>query len=198
MPKISDARRDARRNQILEAARRAFAAKGYQHTSMADIIAETGLSTGAIYGHFEGKGELFKAAARFVMARRTADLVAAAAEGDPPSPAEVLDIMLTGLQADGLDLRLLVQLWGESTVDPEVRDVVNTAVRSLRGAFQDALRRWYEADPERRAPDGVDVAVEQVLPVFLGLGQGFIVQAVILDDFDPQVYLDGAHRILPH
>lgn len=197
MPKISDARRDARRNEILEAAVRAFGTKGYQHTSMADVVAEAGLSTGAVYGHFEGKRELFTAVARNLLVRRNEDLVEAAADNDPPSPAEVLEIMLTGVLDEGLDLRLLVQLWGESTVDPEVRAVVNAAVGTLREALGAALRRWFEAHPEH-APDGVDVTVGRLLPVFTGLGQGFIVQSAMFDDFDPRAYLDSARRILPH
>lgn len=197
MPKISDARRDARRNQILEAAQRAFAAKGYQHTSMAEVIAEAELSTGAVYGYFDGKRDLFAAVARQVLGRRNADLVAAAADGSPPAPAEVLEIVLDGTRSEGLDLRLLVQLWGEATVDPEMRDVVNAGVKVLRGAFAAALRRWFEVHPEH-APDGADVAAENLVPVLMGMGQGFIFQSAMLDGFDSRAYLDGARRILPH
>lgn len=196
MPKISEARRDARRAEIIEAARRAFAAKGYQHTSMADVIAEAGLSTGAVYGHFEGKRELFTAVARSVLARRNADLVEAAADGDPPDPGDVLEIVIRGVLGEGLDLGLLVQLWGEATVDPEMRAVVNAGVATLRTAFSAALRLWFEAYPDR-APDGVEVAVERLVPVLMGLGQGFMFQSAMLDGFDGQAYLDGARRILP-
>lgn len=196
MPKISEARRDARRAEIVDAARRAFATKGYQHTSMADVIAEAGLSTGAVYGHFEGKRELFTAVARSVLARRNADLVEAAADGDPPDPTEVLEIVLTGVLGEGMDLGLLVQLWGEATVDPEMRAVVNDGVSTLRSAFAGALRHWFEAYPDR-APDGVEVAVDRLVPVLMGLGQGFIFQSAMLDGFDGRAYLDGARRILP-
>jgi AcrR family transcriptional regulator len=197
VPKISDARRDARRNEIVAAAQRAFTAKGYQHTSMADVIAEAGLSTGAVYGHFEGKRELFAAVARYVLGRRNADLVEAAADGDPPAPPEVLEIVIKGVLSEDFDPRLLVQLWGEATVDPEMREVFNSGVGVLRAAFTAALGRWFEAHPEH-APDGVDVAVAGLLPVFMGMGQGFILQSVMFDDFDAEAYLDGVRRILPH
>jgi AcrR family transcriptional regulator len=197
VPKISDARRDARRNEILDAARRAFAAKGYQHTSMADVIAEAELSTGAVYSYFEGKRDLFAAVARHVLGRRNADLVEAAADGTPPAPAEVLEIVLDGVLSEGLDLRLLVQLWGEATVDPEMRNVVNAGVKVLRAAFVAALRRWFEVHPEH-APDGADVAAEQLVPVLMGMGQGFIFQSAMLDGFDRASYLDEVRRLLPH
>ncbi|MFC8798278.1 TetR/AcrR family transcriptional regulator [Promicromonospora sp. NPDC057138] len=197
MPKISDARRDARRAEIVDAARRAFTAKGYQHTSMADVIAEAGLSTGAVYGYFEGKRDLFAAVARNVLGRRNADLVEAASDGSPPAPAEVLEIVLDGVLSEGLELRLLVQLWGEATVDPEMRDVVNTGVKVLRSAFVAALRRWFEVHPEH-APDGPDAAAEDLVPVLMGMGQGFIFQSAMFDGFDRAAYLDGARRLLPH
>ena len=50
MPKVSEQHREARRDQIVDAALRCFSRKGFQRTSMADIIAESGLSAGAIYG----------------------------------------------------------------------------------------------------------------------------------------------------
>jgi TetR/AcrR family transcriptional regulator, transcriptional repressor for nem operon len=44
---------------ILVAAEQLFAKKGYNGTSMNDIVNESGLSKGAIYGHFENKERLF-------------------------------------------------------------------------------------------------------------------------------------------
>jgi hypothetical protein len=32
----------------------------------------------------------------------------------------------------------------------------------------------------------------------MGMGQGFILQSVMFDDFDAQAYLDGVRRLLPH
>ena len=42
MPKITDAHRESRRDQILDAALACFAERGFQATSMADIIAASG------------------------------------------------------------------------------------------------------------------------------------------------------------
>lgn len=197
MPKISEARRAARRAEILDAARRVFTDKGYQRASMAAVIDEAGLSTGAVYGYFEGKRELFAAVARDILGRRDEDLTAAAADGHPPAPAEVLEIVLNGVLSEGPDLRLLLQLWGEATVDPEMRDVVNGGVAVLRQAFVRALRRWFEVHPEH-APDGAEEAAVALLPVLMGMGQGYIVQSAMFDDFDSRAYLDGVRRILPH
>ena len=62
MPKISEEQRQARRNQIVSAVWRCFLRKGFQGTSLDDIIRESGLSSGAVYTHFTGKEELVLAA----------------------------------------------------------------------------------------------------------------------------------------
>lgn len=46
---------------ILDVATRLFVEKGYEHTSLQDIINETKLSKGAIYHHFSSKEEIFEA-----------------------------------------------------------------------------------------------------------------------------------------
>lgn len=49
------------RDSILQVARKNFAFNGYFGTSMDSIVKGTGLSKGAIYWHFKGKKELFRA-----------------------------------------------------------------------------------------------------------------------------------------
>ena len=53
---------EERRAQIIEAALACFTCKGYANTTMDDIVAESGLSKGAIYWYFKGKDDLFQAA----------------------------------------------------------------------------------------------------------------------------------------
>jgi TetR/AcrR family acrAB operon transcriptional repressor len=49
------------RNRILDAAEQVFYDKGVSRTSLADIAAQAGVTRGAIYWHFENKGDLFTA-----------------------------------------------------------------------------------------------------------------------------------------
>jgi AcrR family transcriptional regulator len=53
---------DPLRDQLLDAAARVFAAKGYSGTKIQDIVREAGLSTGAVYGRFRSKDELLREA----------------------------------------------------------------------------------------------------------------------------------------
>ena len=59
MPKISDEAKQARREAILDAARRCFAEHGYEGATVARLEAGTGLSRGAIFNYFESKEQLF-------------------------------------------------------------------------------------------------------------------------------------------
>ncbi len=52
---------EERRNQILEAALRVFARAGFRETRMDDIVAESGLSKGALYWYFKSKDDIITA-----------------------------------------------------------------------------------------------------------------------------------------
>ena len=57
---------EVRRAELIDCAQRLFLAKGYERTTINDVIAATGLSKGAFYHHFRAKEDLLEAiAARF-------------------------------------------------------------------------------------------------------------------------------------
>jgi AcrR family transcriptional regulator len=75
VPKVPEDQLTARRGEILDAARRAFARHGYEGATVKVLEAETGLSRGAIFHHFRDKEALFLALAE-EDAARTAEVVA--------------------------------------------------------------------------------------------------------------------------
>jgi AcrR family transcriptional regulator len=54
-------RTEATTAQLVEAARRLFAADGYEATSLDDVVAAAGVTKGALYHHFGSKRDLFRA-----------------------------------------------------------------------------------------------------------------------------------------
>jgi AcrR family transcriptional regulator len=52
-------KRDRTRAQLLEAARSLIREKGYEHTTLEAIAERAGMTTGAIYGNFKNRDELF-------------------------------------------------------------------------------------------------------------------------------------------
>lgn len=63
MPRVSQDHLDARRWQILDGARAAFARHGYEGATVRILEEEIGLSRGAIFHHFADKAALFMALA---------------------------------------------------------------------------------------------------------------------------------------
>jgi AcrR family transcriptional regulator len=63
VPRVSQDQLDARRQEILAAARAAFARYGYEGATVRRLEEQTGLSRGAIFHHFRDKDSLFLAVA---------------------------------------------------------------------------------------------------------------------------------------
>jgi AcrR family transcriptional regulator len=61
MPKRSEEHLQARRDQILDGARRAFSRYGYEGATVAKLEQEIGLSRGAIFNYYPSKLDLFVA-----------------------------------------------------------------------------------------------------------------------------------------
>ena len=60
MPKATEEHRATQRQRILDAAITVIQRKGLASTTMGEIIKESGLSAGAIYGYYAGKDELIR------------------------------------------------------------------------------------------------------------------------------------------
>ena len=60
MPRITAEHEAEKRQHILAAARRVFVAKGFHEASIDDVVAESGVSVGAIYNYYGGKDELIR------------------------------------------------------------------------------------------------------------------------------------------
>jgi AcrR family transcriptional regulator len=196
MPKVSEQHREARRDQIVDAALLCFAGKGFHRTSMADIISRSGLSAGAIYLHFDGKQQIALAVAQRILGNRMIEFGARLREdGELPAPSSMLRLMMTGLTSEVRDPRLLVQLWGEAVTDPEVSQMLGPIFAEVQRVMGPYLARW---GTERRGltQDAAAAWAGDLIPVFLGLGQGYILQSTLLPGFDADRYFAGVARLL--
>ena len=195
MPKVSDAHRESRRDQITDAALRSFAKNGFQRTSMADIIAESGLSAGAIYGHFESKQQIAHAVAQRVLGNRIVELREQMREGALPDPDEVIGFLTAGIQRDLPDPSVLVQLWGESVHDEEISSLVSKVFAEIKGNLTPYLAAWAQQKRGLSPADALAWA-DTVLPVMLAFAQGYIVQSALLPGFDRERYLAAIRAVI--
>ena len=151
MPRISAARANAQRERILDAALTCLAREGFHAATMQDIVAESGLSPGAIYGYFTGKTEVVMAIAseRHAMERQRMQQALAAADLDT-SLVRLVEGFVLGLRdpQEKTWRRLAVQLWAESLSNPRLKREalagVSQAVEILSPMIRAAQRegRW--------------------------------------------------------
>ena len=87
------AHRPSRRNDIIDAAIRQFARKGFVDASISDVAEEADVVVTAVYYHFSGKEELFSAAVNRVFQSISGE-VAAARGDDQPGDAASLDAVI--------------------------------------------------------------------------------------------------------
>lgn len=196
MPRVTEEYRTARRDEIAEAALRVFRRKGFQAASMADIIAESGLSAGAIYGYFPSKSEIVRATATRIVGARVLDVERLATQEPLPAPAQVVRVLMTGVQRELGDPRILVQLWGEAMTDPALLGLAAGVVARIRGTFEHYLAEWHSRTNGLDEDAAAALAVEQA-PLFVSACQGCIIQSGLFEDFDRDGYLDQLDRYLP-
>ena len=161
MPRITAARASAQRERILDAALTCFAREGFHAATMQDIVAESGLSPGAIYGYFKGKTDVVMAIAseRHAMERRRMEHALAASDLDT-SLVRLTEGFVLGLRdpQEKKWRRLAVQLWAESLCSPRLKREavagVTQAVEVLSPMIGNAQRegRWpAHLDPDSAA-----------------------------------------------
>ena len=177
MPKVSEQYRDARREQILAAARRCFLRDGFHGTSMQDLFAESGLSSGAFYRYFAGKDELIIAIAQDNF-RDVAAMIHSVAQQDGVSLgdalADVLELINARHAEQGLGA-LAVQVWAEALRNPRLAEEFAGLLGQLHAEVAVVVRRHQTAGT---LPAGVDP--DALTSVLIGTVPGHIVQLSLL------------------
>ncbi|MBF6074769.1 TetR/AcrR family transcriptional regulator [Nocardia beijingensis] len=196
MPRVTEEHLERRRQQIMDAARRCFARKGFYETSMQDVFTESGLSAGAVYRYFKSKDELITAlATETTVALRIA--IDQAIHRDPlPTPAELITVIAEEVvRRSGPDgpVRLAPQAWALALVHPGAAVMVRETMLAMRALWVTYAERMRDKGwlPE-------DADVDAVAKAIIGLLPGFILQHLILGDLDPQTLARGVRTLLPY
>lgn len=145
-PRPRRRRKEARPDEIIDAALALFGEFGFGATRLEDVARRAGVSKGTLFVYFAGKDELFRAVARRVLATHLERLRTAAADLDRPL-AELVPTLLgqaarigrTGLPGMA---RLLI---GESRTFPDLARVWHEEVASkVLGLLTTAIARAQE------------------------------------------------------
>jgi AcrR family transcriptional regulator len=194
MPKITQEQATKRRQQIVEAAYRCFARKGFHNATMRDIYAEAELSPGAIYHYFNSKEEIIEASFAFDYERGLPVFERSAANPDALAALdELVEFFFAGLEsaaAVGAD-RVNIQGWGEALHNPRLLAPLHNSLRDFRDQLAQLIRRGQAAgqiDPQLE-PDAVG---EVVLSTYFGL----YLQKALIPELDVSRYKDAAMALL--
>jgi len=165
---------DDKRQQILAAAVRVFAAQGYEASRVGDVAREAGVAYGLVYHYFGSKDAVLEAVFREQWGRLLAAVALAEETGEtaPEQLELVVKIVLRAWRDDPDLVRLLVR---EITRSPHIQDEldeIGQAFASLerivsRGQEEGTLRRDVDA---RIAAFMLYGAMEEVLTGWV-LGQ---------------------------
>jgi AcrR family transcriptional regulator len=190
MPKISEAQRETRRQQILEAAMRCFARDGFHNTTTADIVRESGVSQGALYLYFENKDDIIVALADD---RHQSEAIISALAQSEQDPVRGL-LSLIELYGSGLSdaariqaRRVGIQGWAEALRSPRIRDSVVEGHASVRAAIVRLIERAQHTGQIRP-----DVDPEALSRVLAALFQGLVLQMA----WDEQVDLHACGQVV--
>lgn len=188
MPKIGDAKRDARRRQIFDAALACFSEAGFHQTGMADIVRRSGLSHGAVYLYFPSKEDIIEALAVDRHRGEAALNAAALANADPLDALRSLarSYALSLIDPAGETLRRVgVNGWAEALRNDRVRTAVLEGAEAARFTLCPLI--------ERLAPDiDCDVGARLLVAMF----QGMTLQAVWGEPIDVEAALAALDRML--
>ena len=187
MPKVTQQHRDARREQILAAARRCFLRDGFHATSMQDLFAEAGLSSGAVYSYFASKDDVIVAIAEENM-RGVTEMITAAAAQHPGRPAgavlaDIMDMVRAQDAETGLG-KLTVIVWSEALRNPSLAARFTDMVTQIRASLAEVIEQGSQSLPADTLP--ADTLPADTLPAdtlaatLACLLPGYLLQLAIL------------------
>lgn len=203
MPRITDARRIEKRAAIVAAARRCFSRDGFHQTSMPDIAAEAGVSTGAPYRYFAGKDDLILEIAGDAFHVIFQPLERAVEQGDALSLRDLVRASVSrasepmAVDSAGQPvsveelLRCAVQSWGELLRNEALR------ARAVKG-FDTMRERMAQSLRLGQAVGIVDAGldIDRSARVIMAILHGFVLQRTAFGLRDVHAFLDDVEVAL--
>jgi len=176
--------KETRRRQILDAALAAFAANGYDKTTMEDIRIASDVSKGTLYLYFDSKESLFAGVVEFMFQNLLAYLEEMTPASESLSAAEKFQAFLLALnevfeqddQRVGLYTDFFVQAWQLDSVRDVLAEAYHRYIAVLAGMVQEGID----------AGEFRDTDAEIMARIILGTLDGVLLQKLLgPTDFKP-------------
>ena len=171
MPKITDAQKESRRQQILDAALRCFSRDGFHGTTTADIVRESGVSQGTLYLYFATKEDIVVALADD---RHQGEAFLSALAQSEPDPVQGLMLMIELYgkslpDQQRLDQRRVgIQGWAEALRNPRIHASATQGLSAVREAIVRLIEKGRQTG-QIRSDAHPDALARILIAVFQGL-----------------------------
>jgi AcrR family transcriptional regulator len=189
MGRVAGLTSEQTRQRILDGAAEVFAEQGFEGARTADIGRAAGLSSGAMYNHFESKAELLAAVVRERGGNQLSALLAA---GDADMLLDVLLAKGEELGQGGVEAPLLVEAVTASRHDAGVRRALAEQVNDREHVFAEVIRL---AQTSGASAGNVDAAAAARLLLMILFGS-LVVQAIDLPAVDPSAWRSLISRLI--
>jgi AcrR family transcriptional regulator len=187
-------RRARTRAQLLDAAARVYARRGFESATLDAVAEEAGFTKGAVYDHFGSKENLLFALLDEHLSTQIAEQIALfdPAVDTAERPRAGADRWMRELDEDPDAFRLFVEAWVRSQRDEALREKVLAGVEAWRRTFTGFGR----ARVDEGAIEVPDEALERFATVMLALGIGFGMLRLSDPDSVPGDLLGSAYVML--
>src|SRR6185437_11512794 len=194
MPKISEKRRESRRDQVLAAALDCFSENGFHQTGMADIVRRSGMSHGAVYVYFSSKEDIIEALADD---RHQREAMLGSVAGHAKNPIEALHGLVRAYAAWAGDpagearRRVGINGWAEALRNQRVHARVIDGIRGPQAMIADLVEQAQRMELMSR-----DLDADAVARCLIALFQGFVLQVAWGEKIDIDGCVAAIDRML--
>jgi TetR/AcrR family transcriptional regulator, transcriptional repressor of aconitase len=196
VPKVSQQHKDARRAQILDAARRCFVRDGFHRASMQDILDEAGLSAGAVYRYFASKSDMIVAIATQNLEDMVGVLRGAVAhcDGTRGLGAAIAELLTAaaGKHREHQLATVALMVWSEALRNPVLAERLTAAGASLRHDLALIV-----TEQQQRGALPCDVPAETLAGPVLAILPGFLLTLALWGPQAVDGFSDAVQALWP-
>ena len=187
-PKVPEAYKEARLDEILGAAYQSFMEKGFHHTTMQDIYKATNLSPGAVYNYFSSKEDIVVAALREFNDWSISSMTSLISENPDESLIKFIRFWLSLIKQNDNIKSFSVQLdyYSEATRNSKSREAVLKYQDTIHAQLIELIKQNQQAGIFNARLDPLAIA-----RAMMGMVFGIAIHKML----DPEVDLDAFEQV---
>ncbi len=166
---MTQTKQDLRKTQILDSALDVLVKKGYENSRMDDIVAQSGISKGAIYWYFKSKKDIYLSLVNHWVWHYSATINHMVADDQPATEQlrNLFDYFRAQFSRDPQVFKALLEFWSLANRDPDFRMKLEKVYREFLAIIKTIVQKGVQTG-EFQAMD-VEVAALSIMVNIEGL-----------------------------